>query len=556
MNGNCGSQNNVYIGARYVPRILGEWSADMTYEPLDVVLYQGTSYTSRTYVPKGIIPSESTQQYWALTGNYNAQVEMYRQEVEKYKQDVDLLKPFITKTYDTTQNLIEDRALKSGEYLRTNGFNEINDGGNCFVYVSDTQPEKYYFTLKNGLYGCLMGDIINVDSIGCQYDNDISIKINDLITMGYKTILFSNKIYKLINSININNSKCIIDFNHANIQFYGETNALIVDGANLPAYRGYNIISNCVITQMLPKQGTGLLVNKCADNIFNNCRFTNFKYGYRDVNGLLNTFNGCGFIDNEVGIYRDLSDYTNLNNVSFNYCKLFGNYQAIASAPTQHFGNNILFKACEIEGNSNEQDLPIIDLSVPFNSSTIQCTFENCWFEGNKPYLFKLNNPLNPVVVRDCVVLVSANQATNFAKGENAFLIMENTNDPTIYSNKRYSFDDNSKLFNNLSSTSYSNENYDYTLRDWNGATNKFNSLKNMNFRQQGGSTTADITMTANMLDLSKGTNNGTRMNCSFEKPIVFNGQVYFWSANGKLRYKIGAPTSATDGNEIAIVGG
>ncbi|WP_459606158.1 hypothetical protein, partial [Enterobacter hormaechei] len=102
MNTNCGSQNNVYIGARYVPRILGEWSADMTYEPLDVVLYQGTSYTSRTYVPKGIIPSESTEQYWALTGNYNAQVEMYRQEVINYKNDVDTLKPFIERTYAST----------------------------------------------------------------------------------------------------------------------------------------------------------------------------------------------------------------------------------------------------------------------------------------------------------------------------------------------------------------------------------------------------------------------------------------------------------------------
>lgn len=58
MNGNCGSQNNVYIGARYVPKVVGDWSADVAYEPLTIVLYQGASYTSKTYVPKGIIPSE------------------------------------------------------------------------------------------------------------------------------------------------------------------------------------------------------------------------------------------------------------------------------------------------------------------------------------------------------------------------------------------------------------------------------------------------------------------------------------------------------------------
>ena len=68
-----------YIGARYVPIIVGEWDNNRTYEPLMVVTYQGASYTSRQYVPAGIeITNES---YWVLSANYNAQVEAYRQEV-------------------------------------------------------------------------------------------------------------------------------------------------------------------------------------------------------------------------------------------------------------------------------------------------------------------------------------------------------------------------------------------------------------------------------------------------------------------------------------------
>lgn len=73
-----------YIGARYVP-IFGRknessiaWDNSAPYEPLSIVLYQGNSYTSRTYVPTGIDISDTF--YWALTGNYNAQVEQYRQE--------------------------------------------------------------------------------------------------------------------------------------------------------------------------------------------------------------------------------------------------------------------------------------------------------------------------------------------------------------------------------------------------------------------------------------------------------------------------------------------
>ena len=71
-----------YIGARYVPLFCGDWDNTQTYEPLSIVLYQGASYTSVQYVPTGIDISDTD--FWALTGNYNAQVEAYRQEVLAY----------------------------------------------------------------------------------------------------------------------------------------------------------------------------------------------------------------------------------------------------------------------------------------------------------------------------------------------------------------------------------------------------------------------------------------------------------------------------------------
>lgn len=73
-----------YIGARYVPLFDTplEWSDTREYEPLTIVLYQGNSYTSRQYVPTGI--AVTNEEYWALTGNFNAQVEAYRQEVAAF----------------------------------------------------------------------------------------------------------------------------------------------------------------------------------------------------------------------------------------------------------------------------------------------------------------------------------------------------------------------------------------------------------------------------------------------------------------------------------------
>lgn len=73
-----------YTGMRYVPVFAdpAEWSSANSYEPLEIVIHEGSSYTSKTFVPVGIDISDP--QYWALTGNYNAQVEQYRQEVLKF----------------------------------------------------------------------------------------------------------------------------------------------------------------------------------------------------------------------------------------------------------------------------------------------------------------------------------------------------------------------------------------------------------------------------------------------------------------------------------------
>lgn len=73
---------NTYIGARYVPIFDGQWDNTKAFEPLVIVEYQGNSYTSKTYVPIGI--DINNTDYWALTGNYNAQVEAYRKEVSDY----------------------------------------------------------------------------------------------------------------------------------------------------------------------------------------------------------------------------------------------------------------------------------------------------------------------------------------------------------------------------------------------------------------------------------------------------------------------------------------
>lgn len=77
-----------YIGARYVPMFAdpAEWSSEVAYEALTIVIHQGNSFTSRQAVPVGIPLND--ERYWVETGNYNAQVEGYRQIVLTFNQRI------------------------------------------------------------------------------------------------------------------------------------------------------------------------------------------------------------------------------------------------------------------------------------------------------------------------------------------------------------------------------------------------------------------------------------------------------------------------------------
>lgn len=77
-----------YVGARYVPVFADplEWDDKRSFERLTIVSYLGSSYTSKKDVPSGVLPTNT--EYWALTGNYNAQVEQYRQQTEELLNNI------------------------------------------------------------------------------------------------------------------------------------------------------------------------------------------------------------------------------------------------------------------------------------------------------------------------------------------------------------------------------------------------------------------------------------------------------------------------------------
>lgn len=106
-----------YIGARYVPIFAepAEWDNVRTYEPLTIVLHEGNSYTSRQYVPSGI--DINNIEYWASTGNYNAQIEAYRQETQRAMSLAQTNKNDIT-DIDTILNTLNVNSTESATIAR------------------------------------------------------------------------------------------------------------------------------------------------------------------------------------------------------------------------------------------------------------------------------------------------------------------------------------------------------------------------------------------------------------------------------------------------------
>lgn len=93
-----------YVGARYVPKFADPvaWTSGTSYEAMTIVTYNNSSYTSKVPVPPTVGTPASSPQYWALTGNYNAQVEQYRQDTAKVSEKI---------TKETQDRINADNAI-------------------------------------------------------------------------------------------------------------------------------------------------------------------------------------------------------------------------------------------------------------------------------------------------------------------------------------------------------------------------------------------------------------------------------------------------------------
>lgn len=124
--------NRQYVGARYVPKVMGEWNKALQYEALSIVTHLGNSFTSKVPVPANV--DITNTDYWVNTGNYNAQVEAYRKDVAQVKTDLN--NEIVNRKNDSKDNIlwIGDSYSVNYNHKLPNGVRYMLNAKNWYEY--------------------------------------------------------------------------------------------------------------------------------------------------------------------------------------------------------------------------------------------------------------------------------------------------------------------------------------------------------------------------------------------------------------------------------------
>ena len=230
-------KRNVYVGHRYVPKVMGEWDKTESYEGLSIVTNKGTSYTSKKRVPKGI--DILNEEYWVVTGNYNAQIEEYRKDVRNIKELFDTKSDitYVDETINTTKQELNkeiNKKVNRTEYENNKQIIESN------VNKNKDDINKLYNELELKEINVLMfnakGDGVTDDTVAINNAIDYAVENN------INTVYFPSGIYMIkadAEEIIPNGSKGGINLK-SNITLKLDDNAILQAISN--SAEGYNII--------------------------------------------------------------------------------------------------------------------------------------------------------------------------------------------------------------------------------------------------------------------------------------------------------------------------
>lgn len=213
-----------YVGARYVPKFADpvEWQANTSYEAMVIVTYNNASYTSKVPVPPTVGNPAENSKYWALTGNYNAQIEEYRKataEAQEHARDGICAVDEGNNTSATKNHEVNEYFWWKGKLYRAkkdiDAGSLLSDGGNVEegniadgVSANSTDIVTLIATLKGTVIGnsnkinLLNDDVTNHNVRIRSLETKTDTNTNDIGGLKTKDTEIESKVNTNTNSIN------------------------------------------------------------------------------------------------------------------------------------------------------------------------------------------------------------------------------------------------------------------------------------------------------------------------------------------------------------------
>lgn len=489
--------NRQYVGARYVPKIMGEWNKALQYEALSVVTYMGNSFTSKVPVPANI--EINNTDYWVSTGNYNAQVENYKNITEelytKYNKSIDYVTPeqfgaFGDGVHDDTtaiQTAINSKktVIARNNYLITRPLLLDNDVKRNYIFdfsgasIISTNDIECNLKISGLSYSNILIGAIRSKNIGIKIYNN-----NTFESWCQYVNFYINSINSKIDvEIETSNNMWINQLNFYNMHLSGNgTGINIKNNSNQPLN---NYTFNCVGFEQL---NTGISINSensiTSDIMFNSCRVQENIPTFIDATGkvnnvlwsgsssllnsnMLNVSDNCDnwFFNNDNKIIkimkgkkfneRNSINFTGgykLSNEDLNTITDIGSYicqyvdsKNITNKPTDNISFRLYVIECD-STNSHDYDFSIMQLYTSILGNFIRYISKlnddisiGKWYSLNKKPSYADGNSTNNKVIHatsDCIIYYKIKLTQGMTITINGTdLIYYGITEPTLISN-------------------------------------------------------------------------------------------------------------------------
>ena len=415
-----------YIGSRYVPLFAepAEWDSTRTYEPLTIVMHDGNSYTSRQYVPVGI--KITNEKFWALTGNYNAQVEAYRREVATLGERVTTnTNDITTNTNDIATNTNDIAINKNDIATNTNNIatntndiainkNDIADNKNDIV----TLLPKADFSAENTVKDYIDSSITNIsdeteksktyvtpEMYGAKGDgiSDDTVALQSALDSGFPVVL-KPVTYAITDTLNLNSKNALFGLSRSS------TLLMMTDKDCIHVTGKYVTINGITIRNANSNNAYGVKTQKAYYLHMTDFVIDNFSIGLgivpsddtsittHNANSLFEKFEIINYASDGIYIEGSVDQYFNqfmlhaFNNISATGIHLYNKTEAI------NFTNGCVFRGTHpLNIDAIGYDTSHISRKVPsfnrftnvyFDTGIGSCIvknsrmtiFDGCWF--------------------------------------------------------------------------------------------------------------------------------------------------------------------------------